>query len=341
MVYSDIEIDPASLDGYYQDSVHNPPDPIWDEVHLGNAAERFAAFVPPNARILDVGCASGRLLDHLRLVGFTDLNGVEPSARGTAAARGLGFDARQSLDELDGLFDFIIVHHVLEHIPNVAQFLPALVRLLKPRGCVCIDVPDAMRYADFAYEPWLDFNLEHVNHFSSWHLNEAMKRAGFSRLDFGALTLEHGMAKGWNYPTIWGLWRLAKHPPAAMKPDMALIRAAERYITISTQLQDEQDAMLLARLDGHHSVAVRGTGQLALRKLASPALKELEIVAYIDKDPFKQRLTFGGKAVVGLDYPLSPEVPIVILTLRCQHEIAEEYARTDPNRLVVTLGPRP
>jgi hypothetical protein len=165
-----------------------------------------------------------------------------------------------------------------------------------------------------------------------------MRRAGFSRLDSGALTLE--MAKDWGYPTIYGLWRFNNAESLATEPDRALVEAATRYIVVSTRLQDEQDAKLLAALDGRRSVAVRGMGQLALRKLASPAFRGLEVVAYIDKDPFKQRVTFSGKAVVGLDHPLPPDVPVIILTLRCQDEIVEEYARTDPTRQVIKLGPR-
>jgi hypothetical protein len=245
---------------------------------------------------------------------------------------------RRSFDELEGLFDLAIVHHVLEHVPAVAEFLSALAGLLKQGGSSYIEVPDAMRYADFAYEPWLDFNLEHINHFSRWHLDAAMRRAGFSRLDSGAKTLD--MAKDWGYPAIYGLWRLVRVPPFAVKPNMALVRATENYIVVSTGLQDGLDAKLLAELDGRRSVAVRGMGQLALRKLASPAFRGLEIVAYVDADPFKQRLTFGGKPVVGPGYPLAPGVPVVILTYRCQDEIAEEYARTDPTRHVIRLGSR-
>ena len=338
MVYSDIEIDSVSLDGYYEDSVHSPPDIERNEAQLRHVAKYLATIAPPSARVLDVGCASGRLLDHLKLVGFKDLNGVEPSTRGAAAARDIGFDVRRSFDELEGLFDLVIVHHVLEHVPNVAEFLSALAGLLKQGGSSYIEVPDAMRYADFAYEPWLDFNLEHINHFSRWHLDAAMGRAGFSRFDSGAKTLD--MARDWGYPAIYGLWRLIKVAPRIMKPNIALVRAAEQYIDVSTGLQKDSDAKLLAGLDGRHLVAVRGMGQLALRRLASPTFRELEIVAYVDADPFKQRLTFSGEPVVGPDYQLPPGVPVVILTYRCQDEIVEEYARTDPTRQVIKLGER-
>ena len=144
---------------------------------------------------------------------------------------------RRSFDELEGLFDLLIVHHVLEHVPNVAEFLSTLAGLLKQGGSSYIEVPDAMRYADFAYEPWLDFNLEHINHFFRWHLDAAMGRAGFSRFDSGAKTLD--MARDWGYPAIYGLWRLIRVAPRIMKPNIALVRAAEQYIDVSTGLQKD------------------------------------------------------------------------------------------------------
>ena len=55
MVYSDIEIDSVSLDGYYEDSVHSPPDIERNEAQLRHVAKYLATIAPPSARVLDVG----------------------------------------------------------------------------------------------------------------------------------------------------------------------------------------------------------------------------------------------------------------------------------------------
>lgn len=41
----------------------------------------------------------------------------------------------------DGLFDFIFIIHTLEHVPNPVKVVSECERLLKPNGCVFVEVP--------------------------------------------------------------------------------------------------------------------------------------------------------------------------------------------------------
>jgi len=114
--------------------------------------------IRPGARILDVGCGSGRHCG--RAIGFADalVVGVDLCAADLAAARqrlefhrGYGCHgggpwllARADVRHLpfdDGFFDVVICCEVLEHVKDHQAAAAELVRVLAPGGDLVISVP--------------------------------------------------------------------------------------------------------------------------------------------------------------------------------------------------------
>ena len=99
-------------------------------------------------RILDLGCASGQLLQELRAEGYTEVTGIDFSEEAVARCCAAGADARlmdaQKLDFPDATFDVINASDVLEHLPEEGRALREWGRVLKPGGLAVIFVPAFM-----------------------------------------------------------------------------------------------------------------------------------------------------------------------------------------------------
>jgi SAM-dependent methyltransferase len=98
--------------------------------HLGARVE---------ARILDVGCGSGELLRDLRDAGFTRVEGADPFVP-EPVAREIGIHPK-NLAEMTGEYDVVMLHHVLEHLPDQLESLRHVARLLRAEGQALIRVP--------------------------------------------------------------------------------------------------------------------------------------------------------------------------------------------------------
>jgi SAM-dependent methyltransferase len=111
---------------------------------------RLLGGVPLGSAILDVGSGSGRRLQTLRRVGFTNLTGIDaflPEDAGKVASeRGVTL-RRGTVEEVTGSFDLVMFHHSLEHMNDPSGVLRAARRLLTPGGAVIVRVPLAQTFA--------------------------------------------------------------------------------------------------------------------------------------------------------------------------------------------------
>jgi SAM-dependent methyltransferase len=93
------------------------------------------------ARILDVGCGSGELLWGLSGVGFRHLLGIDPFLQREMVIDDRVRLERRSIEEVEGEFDVIMLHHALEHIPDQHGAFRSIARLLAPDGYALIRIP--------------------------------------------------------------------------------------------------------------------------------------------------------------------------------------------------------
>ena len=122
-----------------------------DEAHWWYRGRRrvLAAVIeglelPPQPRILDAGCGSGRTLDDLAALGT--VSGVDASAVAVRAARERGHADVQlaNVEELpfgDGRFDLVTCLDVIEHTPDDRATLAELLRVTRPGGLLVATVP--------------------------------------------------------------------------------------------------------------------------------------------------------------------------------------------------------
>ena len=99
--------------------------------------------IDPNARVLDVGCATGRLLRRMAELGFQNLTGVDLFAPQDASPKAPALRiVKGEMTELHGdIFDLIMMHHSLEHCPDQKRQLSLALNLLAPGGTLLIRQP--------------------------------------------------------------------------------------------------------------------------------------------------------------------------------------------------------
>jgi len=133
--------------------------------------------------VLDVGCATGALLDFLRGRGWR-VTGVEisPAAEYGRNVRKLDITAlplEENKFPCDS-FDVILASHLIEHLNNPSSFLAEVNRVLKKNGHVFITTPNISGFqARLFGGRWRSAIFDHLYLFSVRTLKKLLKNAGF------------------------------------------------------------------------------------------------------------------------------------------------------------------
>ncbi|MBA0046603.1 class I SAM-dependent methyltransferase [Mycobacteroides sp. LB1] len=97
--------------------------------------------VARDARILDVGCGSGALLDRLARVGFNSLAGADPFIASDGESRERIPLMKRYLGDVTGEFDLIMFNHSFEHMPDPVATLEVAAKKLAAGGMCLARVP--------------------------------------------------------------------------------------------------------------------------------------------------------------------------------------------------------
>ena len=137
---------------------------------LKNKLKLINSFNTPTKTILDVGCGTGDFLKVCQNHNW-QVTAIEPNQD----ARKLAKEKLNStiLDDLlklnqENQFDIITLWHVLEHVPNLEEYIIQLKKLLKPTGRLIIAVPNHKSYdAQYYKNFWAAYDVpRHLWHFS-------------------------------------------------------------------------------------------------------------------------------------------------------------------------------
>lgn len=143
------------------------------------------AHLKKSHAILDLGCGQGLKLLELRASGYSDLTGADPFLPDDFSSPTGVVLLRKSLAELKKSFDFVMLHHSLEHIPDQLETLQEIKRHLKPDGTVLIRIPLASSFAWKKYGPnWVQ--LDAPRHFylhTPKSVSTLAQQAGFQIVD--------------------------------------------------------------------------------------------------------------------------------------------------------------
>ncbi|OGV64555.1 MAG: hypothetical protein A2283_10475 [Lentisphaerae bacterium RIFOXYA12_FULL_48_11] len=139
-------------------------------------AEEFIS-ARKNLNVLDVGAGLGFFAKVLndKYTGIFSYDAVEinPAAVGYLLTH---IDSGHVLSDLPGgevKYDMILLFHILEHIAEPAGFLAKVSDLLKPDGCLLVELPNE----DWRYKK---FNQPHVVYYNTKTLSMLLDRHGYA-----------------------------------------------------------------------------------------------------------------------------------------------------------------
>lgn len=178
------------------------------------------AHLPPNARVLDIGCFTGTLLGALE--GHFRKFGIEKSSEAAQVCRAAGIDIiGDDLYAVGGLterFDAVVAMDVIEHTVDPAQFIRSALALLKDDGMLLITTGDADNplwkrvKADF----WYCLFAEHISFISREWLRRNAHELGYriahlQLFTYEPVSLAKKLAK---QALLWGSRLLQTRPGA-------------------------------------------------------------------------------------------------------------------------------
>lgn len=116
------------------------------------------------SEILDVGCGSGGLLLELREHGFTQLTGIDPYIQADLHYSNGVHIYKRNLSDVEQTFDFVMLHHVFEHVVDPLGALKDVYRVLRPQRYALVRVPLVSSYA------WQTYGVDWVQLDAPRHL---------------------------------------------------------------------------------------------------------------------------------------------------------------------------
>lgn len=144
------------------------------------------ARLKKTGKLLDVGCATGFLLDEARKLGW-EAHGIDLSKWAVDYARnelGLTNISQAILKKAaypPNFFDAVVLKDSIEHLTDPKGTLIEIRRILKPDGIICVNTPDISSLISKALRAgWWGVKQAHLYYFTRKSLYEVLNAAGFT-----------------------------------------------------------------------------------------------------------------------------------------------------------------
>ena len=213
------------------------------------------AAVDRASRILDIGCGAGRLPYLLKLAGFEHVAGLEAHIPGDITyLNGLTI-TRGTVEEAEGQWNLVMLHHVFEHLPDPAAALAKLAALLAPGGRLLLRLPLADSFAWRTYGvDWVQLDApRHLFLHTMRSLRHLADRAGLAifSVDYDSFDLQFWGSEQYRMDIpLRGEGSYAFGTGKPIFPHEQVQRWRQQSETLNLQQAGDQAAIILTRLDG-------------------------------------------------------------------------------------------
>lgn len=257
---------PDFYDDYLMTVSHSEQMRAYQQLQAEDFVQRFQLA---GKRVIEIGVGDGNYLQYLRAAGV-HAEGIEPSAKFREVAQRHGLHVHAGYVRRGHLvpgapYEAFVARQVLEHVPDLNDFLQGIRASLAQDAYGLIEVPSleqAMQGGRF-----YDFFPDHLNYFSARTLRVALERNGYQVLE-----QDRGMNGEFNIAWV-------------------RVDAGFDFADLQAQVQDVSNALqgYVQRLRAQGKrVAVWGSGGKGLSVMAVADIREICYV--VDSDPFKQNM---------------------------------------------------
>jgi SAM-dependent methyltransferase len=304
--------DQADFDAHYRDmskyeyQAQGGQETEYDLARFQSMVDMICPFLfDSNARLLDVGCATGRLLSLFKERGYNHVVGLDPSPLCAQVAKqlyGVRVLTGAIVDIIETMaaerpFDCVILSGVLEHIRDIDQALLHIRGLVAEGGLLYIEVPDATDFARWPDAPFQEFSTEHINFFSTTSLENLMYRYGFTRAFSQQIPRDQSFSTV--MPVVAAMYR--KEPGiGSTSPvrDTQTKSGLQDYIRKSQVVEGNLLQTIDALVESRQPIIVWGAGTHTLRLLATSRLSKAKISAFVDSNSRYQGKLLNGIPII-------------------------------------------
>jgi 2-polyprenyl-3-methyl-5-hydroxy-6-metoxy-1,4-benzoquinol methylase len=159
-----------------------------EKLSRNNIDRLSTGLIPPGAKILELGCATGFMSRYFktklgcRVIGVDINPAVKPDICGD-----LNLDSTWKKIKASGLFEVVLASALLEHLPQPETTLQLIKSVLKPKGILIVTLPNIAHWRQrgqlfcgrFEYEDYGLLDRTHLRFFNYWTAQQLITDAGF------------------------------------------------------------------------------------------------------------------------------------------------------------------
>lgn len=171
---------------------------------------KYSAFrwVPPNVRILDIGCGFGEALGYHKARGC-DVYGVEADENIRRVADKFGYKVQVGLFDPKlyepESFDYITMDQVVEHVTDPVKMLRDVAGVMKSSGRLIVSTPNAGGWGARLFgRRWINWHAPyHLQFFSEESMRLAAEQAGLVLERVETVTCSDWLYLQWNHLSLF------------------------------------------------------------------------------------------------------------------------------------------
>ncbi len=292
-------------------------------------AQLIQGYTPDRlARILEVGCANGGLLNAMKQLGYKNILGIDPSPVCASNAERL-YQIQVITSTISditteiGQFDFIILVAVLEHVRDLDAAIIKIQDLLSPTGKLYIEVPDVAEFASSPDAPFQEFSAEHINFFSTMSLSSLMNFFGFSEISSAQVSYNQTETHT-AHALRMVFQRGTKNEGNRLIKDTVSETALKHYIAVSQKVENRIHRVIGNLVDNQSPLIVWGTGTHTQRLMATSRLANANIIAFVDSNPIYQGKQINNLPILNPRQLAGTSAAILISSRIFQKEIVSQ-----------------